>query len=350
VIALSPLVSTSALAAGGWHILSGAPAQLGSGVTCFDGKDCWTPSRGAMWASSDGGRSWRRQPIPVGALVREISCTSSRDCWATFDRGRFAGVMATTNGGRSWHIQPVPRRASDLGGISCTPDGGCVAAGLGLRMGPFFTPLVFASTKDRGAHWLLKRLLVSGGGNQIVLSVMYAVSCTDVEHCWAAGQRSNCPHGRCIGNLDTVEVTRDGGVTWRLQRTPDTGDLFWAISCPNVHDCWAAGRTGEGASARGVIVATTDGGARWHQQQTPASSRTFEGISCTSARDCTATGWNGASGVVAKTTDGGDHWQLLSPPAGASNLGTISCSRRGYCVAAGSSGAGPSPRPILAAN
>lgn len=111
---------------------------------------------------------------------------------------------------------------------------------------------------------------------------------------------------------------------------------FWAISCTNTHDCWAAGRTGKGPGARGVIVATTDGGAHWHQQPAPSESRTFTGISCTSAADCTATGWNGSVGVVVKTTDGGHRWHLVAALAGTSGLGEISCSARGYCLATAS--------------
>jgi photosystem II stability/assembly factor-like uncharacterized protein len=215
-------------------------------------------------------------------------------------------------------------------------------------MGGFYSPLAFASTKDGGAHWSLKHVMVSGGGSQIVSSFMYAVSCANAEDCWAAGQRSNCPHGRCIGNLDTVEATKDGGATWHLQRTPHTGDLFWDISCPNSRDCWAAGRTGETGLRRGVVIATTDGGVHWHQQRTPPASLTFNGISCASARDCTAAGWSGSSGVIAKTTDGGAHWHLAAAPIGTFVLGSISCSPRGYCLATGSTSAGQ--RPILAAN
>jgi photosystem II stability/assembly factor-like uncharacterized protein len=344
------VLSAPALATGGWHILSGAPAELGNTVTCFKGTDCWTPARGSIWASNDGGRSWHRQRIPPGGAVRAVSCISASDCWATFDRRRSAGVIATANGGRSWHVQPVPKGASDLERISCTPDGGCVAVGLGRRIGAFFAPLAFASTQDGGAHWSIKQLEVSGGPHQFVLAFMYGVSCANAHDCWAAGQRSNCPHGHCVGNLDTVEATRDGGATWHLQRTPNTGDLFWDISCPNVHDCWAAGRTGEGAGARGVVIATSDGGVHWQAQRTPSESRTFNGISCTSAGDCTATGWNGSTALIAKTTNGGATWYRVSAPAGVTGLGSISCSARGYCLATGSIGFGSAVRPILIAN
>jgi photosystem II stability/assembly factor-like uncharacterized protein len=303
-----------------------------------------------MWASTDGGRAWHRQRVPRGILVGGVSCTSVSDCWATFGRGRSGGVIATSDGGHSWHTQPVPSGASDLVTISCTPDGGCVAAGSGLPIGRFYRPLEFASTKDGGAHWSLKQVQVSGGGNLSVDSIMYAVSCANADDCWAAGQRSNCPRGRCTGNLDTVEATSDGGTTWHLQRTPNTGDLFWDISCPNARDCWAAGRTGEGPGAQGVVIATRDGGLHWHRQQTPAESRTFEGISCTSSSDCTATGWNGSTGVIAETSDAGTHWHLVAAPVGATNLGPIFCSTRGYCLAAGMSGYGSAQRGILAAN
>jgi photosystem II stability/assembly factor-like uncharacterized protein len=336
------VVPALALAAGGWHIISGAPRVTGGGggIACLHGTDCWTTGGGAVYASTNGGRSWRRQRVPQGDMPADISCTSAEDCWATFNTRKRAGVIATTNGGRSWHEQSLPGRASMLGGISCTADGACVAIGSGSRMGCCFSPLAFASTKDGGATWSLKQLAVSAGDGQTVLAYMYGVSCAAARDCWAVGQRSNCPRGRCVGNLDTIEATRDGGATWHLQPAPRTGDLFWAISCPNTHDCWTAGRTGEGPGASGVIIATTDGGAHWHQQPAPSETRTFTGISCTSAADCTATGWNGSVGVVVKTSDGGHRWHLVAALAGTSGLGEISCSARGYCLASASIGYG----------
>jgi photosystem II stability/assembly factor-like uncharacterized protein len=80
-----------------------------------------------------------------------------------------------------------------------------------------------------------------------VLAYMYGISCADPQHCWASGQRSNCPVGRCVGNLATIEATTDGGRSWHMQPVPRTGDLLWDVSCPKASDCRAVGRTQRGS-------------------------------------------------------------------------------------------------------
>lgn len=349
LLAGSLAIPAVAFSAGSWHILSAAPHGRATALACFHGTDCWVGAGRTMYASTDGGRSWHHQRIPPGLVPAGVSCPVSSDCWAIANTVRSGKVIATTDGGRSWHLQSLRGPIGDLKAISCTTGGVCVAVGSGPQSG-YYSPLVFASTSDGGSRWSVKTVMVSGGGHEIVDAFMYGISCANASDCWAAGQRSNCPGGKCLGNLDTIEATTNGGRTWHLQHVPDTGDLFWDISCPNAHDCWAAGRTGEGTGARGVLVATTDGGARWTREQAPPGSRSMLGISCFTTTRCTATGWNGSTSLIAETSDGGRSWQPEALPAGASTLGSLTCSPHGYCLAAGLAGSGSTGAGILAAN
>ena len=84
-------------------------------VAAGDGRQAWVAGWGTqdgaplVWATRDGGVTWRRLRIDVpapspGALqARQIADAGGSWLWLTCD----AGVLATTDGGRSWELQKV---------------------------------------------------------------------------------------------------------------------------------------------------------------------------------------------------------------------------------------------------
>jgi photosystem II stability/assembly factor-like uncharacterized protein len=205
-----------------WSSLA-APAAPES--VCFtSAADGWLASGTRVWRSTDGGRSWGRQPsftLPVAgggpSFQAELQCAEPGAAWVRFSGGGAAAghvpyaLYTTRDGGARW--RGVLAEGSTLGTTLRLP------AGPGSYPGPFSviapsSAFLLSPTPAAGA---VGAVLVTGGGR--------------------------------LGGLPDIPGAS------LLEPT--------SVSFASATRGWATGKDGAG---RAVILATADGGRHWSHQ------------------------------------------------------------------------------------
>jgi hypothetical protein len=212
--------------------------------------------RDALAFTSDGGASWRLDPLPAAAdsegWIDQVSCATERECVVHLSGGLTRGAfLSTTNGGLSWTAAArLPSGApGSLNLLRCDRSGRCigaVSAGQGTVSVPGNGPgVVVMHSADHGLTWS-----VSDTDNVPPKSSSvpgFLMSCGDALHCLYAG------------------------VTWQQPATPAAwrGWTITSVSCPEGLDCSVALAPAL-ASQLPVIQAISDG-ATWTAQALPSS-------------------------------------------------------------------------------
>jgi len=116
-------------------------------------------------------------------------------------------------------------------------------------------------------------------------SWLRSVSAINDKICWSAG------------NNGIIQMTKNGGETWELQKS-GTPNVLYSILFINSLKGWAVGQYG-------TILSTTNGGAEWKSQNSGTSNNLQSVYFIDSS-----VGWAvGSSGTILKTTDGGITWE-----------------------------------------
>jgi len=158
-----------------WHIqkrIGGSNAHAAFWqVSCPTALSCyvrgWVYDHGTsltcVWATADGGKHWARRRLPSG--VASIDFPTATSGWAV---GHGGVMYATTNGGRTWRFVHSGTGA-DLSSISfCNSQ-------VGYAVGASGTVL---RTTDAGATW------AALSGPDLYGSDVSAVTCVDSTHTW----------------------------------------------------------------------------------------------------------------------------------------------------------------------
>ena len=241
---------------------------------------------GAVYATADGGTTWRIQSAAVpGGFFLAISCASRAVCVAT---GNGGAVFSTVDAGRTWHGQSLTN-VSLINGIDCVTTTVCEAVAYSGHADAFGVAL---RTTDGGLSWVEQPLPSS-------VPFPEAVACPSIDTCVAVGQNTVLNGSRQVG---VIAVTRDGGTTWRRRQVPDGYTNLSGVDCPDIAMCEAVGY---GPKA---VLGTVDGGRTWTPQG-PATT-VLRGISCPNPSTCTAVGETDTGrGAIYRTTTGGSTWR-----------------------------------------
>jgi hypothetical protein len=302
-------------------------------VACWSVQDCVLAGAGALFGTSDGGRTWVLERMPK-ALADErlefdgITCPSVGACVAV---GWGGLIVKTDNGGRTW-AQASPRRwpvvddyfeVSYLGSVSCPSVMVCYAVGSG---GKSDGPLI-VSTTDGGTGWTVRTLPSISQAETIACTStnvclvfgiapdLIVLRTTDAGDSWdtdgVPGAGSNVSSASCPSAQDCFAVyqggvitTTDGGMTWLLHAIPNSAGL--GISCPTSKNCVAGGFTG---NDQALVMTTSNGGATWvASRRVPPSLQRVSGVYCTTTEICVAVGWGSPNSSVITSSDGGITW------------------------------------------
>jgi photosystem II stability/assembly factor-like uncharacterized protein len=183
----------------------------------------WAPpeanSLGLILATSDGGRTWRRQLSPPVVQA-----------WGPDVAGRT--IIATPGG--PWSDEYVGRLVKGLSSVYFVDARTGYAAGNDCNI---------VKTEDGGTTW--KRQVCPAGGSVNLRSIFFV----DASRGWAVGD-------------SVVMSTTNGGKTWVPHRLParSLASVYFA----DARHGWVVGGAGEGDT--GVIFATSDGGRSWTSQ------------------------------------------------------------------------------------
>ena len=219
----------------------------------------------ALFTSSDGGGHWRlisrtSNGLRAGALP--FGCDKSGFGFATPARGWAGGYCAggrsffyrTDDGGRTWRRQALPVPASCACETSApaffSPTVGAVyVAGIAANGGgAAFVRVLW--TYDGGSRW---------AGSGAPLGRVETVSYVDARDVWITGQKANALRGP----FDRLARTDDAGKSWQTVRLPfDAGDYgLDALSATTAY-----------AYSSNVILVTHDGGRTWRKIHAAANA------------------------------------------------------------------------------
>lgn len=264
---------------------------------------CDTQSRGLVpvimlspttgWAygalrTTDGGLHWHDVPPPSLPNSWNVSAEcflDSNHAWTTqavrtgTSAADYIVTFATTDGGRRWQ-QSAP---IDLGIRLCVQQylacaGGSVEANLDFinaRQGWLLVlkgqnnatsggaPLgsaVLYTTTDGGLHWTMVSRSGAAGGSpleQACQTILLGVTFVSASTGWGE---------TCSPDAPSLLVTRDGGLTWKLQRLPSA--LMNGCPCETPLPVFFNEKQGI-LLGDNLLLATSDGGSTWVERSLP---------------------------------------------------------------------------------
>jgi len=251
-------------------------------------------SRGALLATSDGGRSWQAKPQPTEDVIRDVYFTDELNGWLVCERNIYelqsnkdprAYLMKTSDGGEHWQRVNLRGATVDtrLSRAIFNRDGNGWAFGEG---GAVYT------TRDFGANWIRlqapTRFLLLGGvfinenNGWLVGAGSTVLQTTNSGETWhrgrllttqssqhAAGVRLNAVsfvdqrRGWAVGSGGNIYRTQDGGSSWQAQTSGVSTDLL-DVKFVDGLEGWAVGD-------EGTVLHTTDGGRHWLSERSPTT-------------------------------------------------------------------------------
>jgi photosystem II stability/assembly factor-like uncharacterized protein len=224
---------------------------------------------GAIKKTTDGGKTWAAQSVPLQGNLISVDFVSVGTGWVVGAEGT---VFRTTDGGAHWTRQ---RHDSDrfYTGVSfVNASTGWVSANAHI-----------IRTTDGGAHWTEQSVPLDGDAARI--------------------RMLNAQVGWAVGALRTILHTTDGGDTWTLQQggVYENADNVYPLWGIDVLDASHAVAVGDGVQ----IETTTDAGATWVHRGNGSPTLPFRLVHLGAQRVWSAN----SNSEVLRSTDGGVTWR-----------------------------------------
>lgn len=292
--------------------------------------------------TTDGGRTWSdvtpsaaRPLLTPTATTGTLFALGGERAWFAVSRQRAhrpvdTVVFATSDGGRTWRSSPAFASLGSPSMLDFTDaDHGWLVADRGAAMGS--DAVAVFSTSDGGLHWspVSRTPSLAGQGRG---SGALPLLC-DKSGIIFSGTRTGWLTGACNAGAPFVEVTHNGGRTWAPQPVP--GQDRACRSGSQADSPQFFGSTGYLAVScfpRPWLLVTHDGGATWSRLPLPAQPGVFPRVDFVSARrgflipegpQDIAPGGGPLPQVLYRTLDGGRDWQAVHPRMPAGVHGTL---------------------------
>jgi photosystem II stability/assembly factor-like uncharacterized protein len=247
---------------------------------------------GIVLRTRDGGRNWQIIPDLTLPALKVARFFDHKRGWAAGDGSPLypGGVFRTEDGGRTWI--PIAKgrtlgwTAADFRNGDRSERGGVVAGRGGEVAIASMVELKPARTNDLGTRYLRRLVLAGESGGWLVGDGALALTTKDGgftwsmpptplpeaardfdfravavygNHCWIAGNPGSC-----------IFHSHDGGQTWQTYRTEQSLPLR-ALTFLDENRGWGVG-------SLGTILATRDGGRTWREQRSGGTRAAMLGI------------------------------------------------------------------------
>jgi photosystem II stability/assembly factor-like uncharacterized protein len=221
----------------------------------------WAVSNcGVVFATSNGGASWKRQKALAGVYLGDVAFADARHGWAIGEtknddasgRVHSSGIILhTSNGGATWKKQTLGAATPYLDALACANRSHSWIVGEALN-----GDSVILVTGNGGATWKAREFNRRQGFSDIAF--------TSASQGWVVGSSWDA-NGDPSGSA--IRATANGGASWQAQNAGTTANLS-GVAFANATDGWAVGAPydGDGDPVGGIILATTNGGATWSTQ------------------------------------------------------------------------------------
>lgn len=294
-----------------WRLLATEPYQGKQDDISFVSPDAGWYGNGAgkLYATQDGGESWRQVWEQRGTFIRALGFVDERVGFlGNVGVGYYPNVTdtrplyRTEDGGATW--APVEAPGADIVSGICGID---IVRERRVFQGELRdVAIVHAAGRVGGPATMLRSL--DGGASWSVVDLrMHAGMILDVKFFDAQNGLVCAASSADIAQANALVLqTGDGGVTWReVYRSTRPFENCWKMSFPTREVGYATVQSyAEGATQR-VLIKTTDGGASWRELPLidDARARAF-GVGFVDE----SWGWIGASTGGFETRDGGLNW------------------------------------------
>ena len=303
-------------------------------VRCRASTDCWAVGQYTTGTNKPfrnealhwNGSKWKivATPQPGGggssdqSELYDVTCTSSANCWAVGDYGRFDTFVFDPvrfrtqilhwNGTR-WSQVHSPNPAGTVTGhqnslisVRCLSSVSCFAVG---DFGTTGSSVVLhnMALHWNGSKWKLQHTPDPAGFSATHVNLLESLGCETATLCFAAGEYGT---GWPVVTASRDQILRWNGAKWYAVGTPKLSGasspqdsaLFGTV-CVTARNCWTVGSYTNTANAE-VNQALHWTGKKWFQVRTPnpGGSTTSSGYNtlisarCTSTRNCWAVGYS----------------------------------------------------------
>lgn len=300
----------------------------------------------------------------VGLLVdRVVAASTTHEHNPMADRGvaePMGGLHHRRTGVRS--RVPVRLAVSLTMGVALVVAVSVVTLGLGSnnsRTGTTTPPKEFVlPTQTSSATWNLTGLVAASGWHpqSVGATSPLQLICPTERTCISSGVDLGVDQNSLPAQQNDVQVSNDGGASWRVAEVPGDGVYFNGFTCPSSTTCMTVGAENDfthcpSCGGPPSLYATTDGGATWTVRAMPGvSGLANASLACSTPLSCVVVE-QGEGFTAYVTDDAGRSWTRALLPAGffgPSSSYSMQCASDRRCVAMGIASLAYSAEPAFA--
>jgi photosystem II stability/assembly factor-like uncharacterized protein len=261
---------------------------------------------GTIIKTTNGGKTWSRQTVPVSKTLRGLSFVDDKNGWAVGEKGT---IVHTTDGGQSWKNQTVGTTNEFRGVVFTDQNNGWATSIKPIHFDHWGDADGWKGnvwhTNNGGLTWT-RQTLPAGAG------ILNRIDFIDSNNGWAVGIKlTGYDQYGYPEHVGAVYHTENEGQTWVEQYTLDVDIVLTGVDFVDADHGWAVGFKGNSAIEGGTVLHTADGGKTWERQSPDA---TLWDVQFVDDQKGYAVGFDyiGAWGPpVYRTLDGGNTWKKV---------------------------------------